>query len=238
MCAALTQPLTQSLEPMAIDIGECQRNSVRALLQLRSAQRKSNSEETRNSFLARASALFGRGNEKESICNLVDRQTSLESLKRTGIIPEDIIQGGGTQMTFKRLTNAYPIQSLVKDFGFQWHHFVQLGFETDDLRNMEIEDFRCIKLTAVELMRDIPLSAVDLVRLKIAPYLLRELGFTFDHFIELHTTRQQLDEIMSKEEMSTYFHPTQNQLSRIAGVPASAARSPRQISIKPGQLTF
>ena len=229
-----------SLASPAIDIGECQRASVRALMQARAEQRRLDPDAARESFLARASTLFGRSN-KESIINIIDRQTSLTSLKRTGLLPEDIVQGGGSQMTFKRLTNAYSIQSLVTEFDFKWHHFVQLGLETDDLRNMTIDDFRCMRVTAEHLMRDVPLTASDLVRLKMPPYLLRELGFMFEHFLNLRMTRQHLDQIMTKEEMVTYFHPSPQQLSRLeGGIAASVAVPQRQPSeeVQLGQLSF
>lgn len=229
-----------SLTSLAIDIGECQQASVRALMQARAEQRRADPEGSRHSFLARASALFGRPG-KETIVNLVDRQTSLTSLKRTGLLPEDIVQGGGTQMTFKRLTNAYPVQSLVREFDFKWHHFVQLGLETDDLRHMTIEDFRCLRVTAEHLMRDIPLTALDLVRLKMPPYLLRELGFTFEHLLNLHVSRQQMEQMMTKDEMTTYFYPSPQQLARMGGtsVPIKMSqRSARHVEVEPGQLTF
>lgn len=232
-----------SLTSLSIDIGECQQASVQALMQARAEQRRADPEGSRNSFLARASALFGRSGN-ESIVSLVDRQTSLTSLKRTGLLPEDIVQGGGTQMTFKRLTNAYSVQSLVRDFNFKWHHFVQLGLETDDLRHMTIEDFRCMRVTAEHLMRDMPLTASDLVRLKMPPYLLRELGFTFEHLLNLRVSRSQIDQIMTKEEMTTYFHPSPQQLTRLGGASTHSThtsvsqRSLRHVDVEPGQLTF
>jgi hypothetical protein len=131
-------------------------------------------------------------------------------------------------MSFKRLRNAYTIPSLVH-YGFTWNHLLQLGFDVDDLHNVTSDEFRLLKVTAQELMRDLPLTAEDLVSMKLQPHVLRELKFNFDHFLTLNLKKEQLcgtGGMMSVDDVHTYFQPTPRQLSSMpsdAGAPTANA---------------
>ena len=200
-------PRTQSL---AIDLGEDQRAAVQALVEARQARRARDPEDT--SFLSRASSLFSSSRQTD-LCAIVDRATNLSKLARSGVLPADLVQTPG--MSYKRLSNAYSIPSLV-GYGFTWPHLLQLGFDVDDLQNVSSDEFRLLRVTAQELLRDLPLTGEDLVSMKLQPHVLRELKFKFDHFLELKLKKEQLcglGGMMSVDDMHTYFQPTQRQLS-------------------------
>lgn len=201
------QPRTQSL---AIDLGEDQRAAVQALMEARQARRARYPDET--SFLSRASSLFS-GARQTDLCAVVDRATNLSKLARSGVLPADIVQTPG--MSYKRLANAYSIPALV-NYGFTWSHLLQLGFDVDDLHSVTSDEFRLLRVTAQELLRDLPLTGEDLVSMKLKPHVLRELKFNFDHFLTLKLKTEQLcgsGGMMSVDDLHTYFQPTQRQLS-------------------------
>lgn len=234
-------------ESLAIDLGEDQRLAVRALMEARLAKRERNPEDT--SFLSRATSLFGASASSSApdLCAVVDRATNLSKLKRLGIVPGDIVQTPG--MSYKRLRNAYSLPSLV-NFGFNWGHLLQLGFDVDDLQSVTSEEYRLLGVTATRLLRDLPLTADDMVNnMKLKPHELRELKFNFNHFLQLNLRKDQLcgaTGMMSVEDMHTYFSPTSVQLSRMrsgAQVHASvlSADTPtltRQPRARNGTLSF
>lgn len=234
-------PRAQSL---AIDLGEDQRVAVQALMEARRARRERSPEDA--SFLSRASSLFSLASRQTDLCALVDRATNLSKLARSGVLPADLVQTPG--MSYKRLRNAYTIPSLV-NYGFAWPHLVQLGFDVDDLHSVTSDEFRLLRVSANELMRDLPLTGQDLVSIKLQPHVLRELKFNFDHFLTLKLKKEQLcgaAGMMSVDDMHTYFQPTQRQLSSMgskatAGGPelaAPSARQPRNLRARDGALSF
>lgn len=198
----------------AIDIGQCALTTAQALVEARLERRKSDSPEAPVSFLARASILFGRGGtDNATLAQLIDRRTNLNSLKKTGIFAEDIVQSG-SDMTYKRLVNAYSIEELVQ-FGFSWRLFRALGLDVDDLKNLSSKDFRLLGVTADDITRDLPLSGADLIQLKMDPHVLRELRFKFQHFIDIGMTQTELEALMSKKDLLMYFAPSQAQLNQL-----------------------
>lgn len=201
------QPRSQNL---AIDLGEDQRAAVQALMEARQARRARYPDDA--SFLSRASSLFSGGRQTD-LCAVVDRATNLSKLARSGVLPADIVQTPG--MSYKRLANAYSIPALV-DYGFTWSHLLQLGIDVDDLHSVTSDEFRLLRVTAQELLRDLPLTGEDLVSMKLKPHVLRELKFNFDHFLALKLKTEQLcgsAGMMSVDDLHTYFQPTQSQLS-------------------------
>ena len=170
----------------------------------------------------------------------MDRATNLSKLARSGVLPADLVQTPG--MSYKRLRNAYTIPSLV-NYGFTWAHLLQLGFDVDDLHNVTSDEFRLLRVTAKELMRDLPLTGQDLVSMKLQPHVLRELKFNFDHFLTLKLKKDQLcgaAGMMSVDDVHTYFQPTKQQLASMgADTNAHAAAPPmRALRTKNGTLSF
>jgi len=199
---------------LSIDLGDNQLKAVVALIEARSAQRKNGYKEEPESLLSRASLLFGKTGKTTSLADIVDRSSSLISLRRTGYSPEDFVQYG-PEMTYKRLSNAYSIKDLVQ-FGFSFNHFRQLGFDSDDLRHFEPNHYRILGLHADVLLKNVPLTGHDLIALKLEPHFLRELRFTFSHFVNnLSMDQSQLTELMSERDLKMYFNPSQSELSAL-----------------------
>lgn len=234
MSSVAFPPRTQSL---AIDLGEDQRVAVQALMEARRARRARNPDDV--SFLSRASSLFGSSRQAD-LCAVVDRATNLSKLARSGVLPADLVQTPG--MSYKRLRNAYTIPSLV-NYGFTWAHLLQLGFDVDDLHNVTSDEFRLLRVTAKELMRDLPLTGQDLVSMKLQPHVLRELKFNFDHFLTLKLKKDQLcgaAGMMSVDDVHTYFQPTKQQLASMGADTNAHATAPpmRALRTKNGTLSF
>ena len=241
MSSVVFPPRAQSL---AIDLGEDQRVAVQALMEARRARRERNPDDA--SFLSRASSLFSSASRQTDLCALVDRNTNLSKLARSGVLPADLVQTPG--MSYKRLRNAYTIPSLV-NYGFTWPHLVQLGFDVDDLHSVTSDEFRLLRVSANELMRDLPLTGQDLVSMKLQPHVLRELKFNFDHFLTLKLKKEQLcgaSGMMSVDDVHTYFQPTKRQLSSMGSdatargpeLAAPSAMQPRNLRARDGALSF
>ena len=232
MSSVAFPPRTQSL---AIDLGEDQRVAVQALMEARRARRARNPDDV--SFLSRASSLFGSSRQAD-LCAVVDRATNLSKLARSGVLPADLVQTPG--MSYKRLRNAYTIPSLV-NYGFTWAHLLQLGFDVDDLHNVTSDEFRLLRVTAKELMRDLPLTGQDLGSMnwphaKRAQVQLRPL-------LDFEVEKDQLcgaAGMMSVDDVHTYFQPTKQQLASMgADTNAHAAAPPmRALRTKNGTLSF
>lgn len=246
--AAITSELQT---PFTIDIGECCRAAAQALVEARRQRRDSDAPEAPASFLARASVLFGRGGQDTgSLAFLIDRSTNLSSLKRTGIFAEDIVQGG-SDMTYKRLTNAYTVQELV-EYGFNWRLFKALGFDVDDLKSFSPAHFRLLKINAENIVSELPLTGSDLIQLKMDPHVLRELRFNFSHFIQIGMTKEEVGALMSEKDMNMYFAPSRAQMAQLrqppqveAGVARAAQKTQlapqsrrQQRVLQPGKLNF
>lgn len=210
-----TNDLSNEFEKgLAIDLGDDQRKAVVALIEARSAMRKEGRQEQSESLLSRASLLFGKTGKPTNLADMVDRSSSLMSLRRTGYTPEDFIQYG-PQMTYKRLSNAYNVKDLVQ-FGFTFEHFCQLGFDSDDLRHFESGHYRLLGLDAAKILTKVPLTALDLISLKLEPHFLRELRFTFSHFVnDLCMTQSQLAELMPPRDLQMYFRPTSADMAKL-----------------------
>lgn len=246
MAAMNSEPQT----PFTIDIGECSRAAAQALVEARLQRRNSDAPETPASFLARASALFGRGGQDSgSLASLIDRSTNLNNLKRTGVFAEDIVQSG-SDMTYKRLTNAYSVEELVQ-YGFNWRLFIALGFDVDDLKSFSPVHFRLLKINAEDIVRDLPLTGADLIQLKMDPHILRELRFNFNHFIQIGMNKEEVGALMSKKDMNMYFAPSPAQMARLRQPPHVQAESAQaaqktfapqtrrqQRVLQPGKLNF
>ena len=235
-------------QSLAIDIGEDQQVAARALMEARLARRQLNPGDS--SFLSRATSLFGSSSSSSApdLCAIVDKSTNLSKLQRSGIVAGDLVQTPG--MSYKRLRNAYTLPSLV-NFGFKWQHLLQLGFDVDDLQSVTSDEFRLLGVTATHLLRDLPLTADDMVNMKLQPHVLRELKFNFDHFLKLDLKKDQLcgtGGMMTVEDMHTYFAPTTAQLSSMRSTPQSAPTSSvsphpsqknsRQTRVREGTLSF
>lgn len=225
----------------SIDLGECHRKSVQALIEARVAQRCAKKDSDSSSLFTRATLLFSTTGKSASIGDIVDRRSSLITLRRTGFTPEDFIQSG-PDMTFKRLLNAYNLTDLVK-FGFTLDHFCQLGFDTDDLRNFSADHYRVLGLTAPIILKRVPLTGEDLVQFGLEPHFLRELRFTFSHFVnDLSMTADQLSQLMSERDLKMYFSPSQSELNAIksASTPVAARDRSRflQTSASTNNLKF
>jgi len=246
MAAMTSEPET----PLAIDVGECCRTAAQALVEARLQRRASDAPELSTSFLQRASALFGRGGEenKGSLASLVDRSTNLNSLKRSGVFAEDIVQ---SSISYKRLINAYGIEELVH-YGFNWRLFQSLGFDVDDLRTLSPAHYRLLNVNAEDIVRDLPILGADLIQLGMDPHVLRELRFTFNHFIQIGMSEEELSALMSEKDMNMYFAPTPAQRARLRQPPQTQTagahagqkkhlapqthRQPR--TLQPGKLNF
>lgn len=199
---------------LAIDLGDDQRKAVIALIEARSALRSEGHKEHSESLLSRASLLFGKTGRQSNLGDIVDRSSSLMSLRRTGYTPEDFIQYG-PEMTYKRLSNAYSVKDLVQ-FGFTFDHFCQLGFDSDDLRQFDNSHYRLLGLYAATLLKKVPLMAQDLIALKLEPHVLRELRFTFSHFVnDLSMDQSQLAELMPARDLQMYFRPTSADMMKL-----------------------
>ena len=208
--------LPQHRRPLAIDLGACQQTALRALVEARRAQRTASPNP--EGFLARASSLFSA--QKLTLAAMIDRKTPLSKLARMGVVPADVVQ---TQsMSFQRLRTAYDLPSLV-DYGFTWQHLLQLGFDVDDLTHVTADELRAMGVTAETLMRDMPLTGQDLVNLKLQPHVMRELKFNFDHFLKLELKQEQLANMMSANDLQTYFAPTKQQLDLMRTTRSSSA---------------
>lgn len=227
--------IASSQTPFTIDIGECCRAAAQALVEARLQRRDSDAPDPPASFLARASVLFGRGGQDTgSLASLIDRSTNLSSLKRTGVFAEDIVQSG-SDMTYKRLTNAYSVQELVH-YGFNWRLFKTLGFDVDDLKTFSPEHFRLLKINAEDIVRDLPLTGADLIQLRMDPHVLRELRFNFNHFIQIGMTREEVGALMSEKDMNMYFRPTRAQMEQLRQPPqvqAEAAQAAQKTRFTP-----
>jgi len=222
-----------------IDLGKCQRKSVEALIKARFAQRNAKTSFDSDSLFTRASLLFSKSGKPVNMGEVVDHSSSLVTLRRTGFIPEDFIQSG-VGMNFKRLINAYDLRQLVQ-FGFTFDHFCQLGFDTDDLRHFAPEHYRFLGLTAPVILERVPLTGEDLIQLRLEPHFLREIRFTFSHFVnELKMTREQLKQLMSERDMKMYFSPSQSELNALNQKSSVAPNQSRflQANAQTTNLTF
>ena len=214
--------LSAAAPALCPDLGDDQTRAYDALCQMRLAQRSVTAAPS--SLLSRASSLFGKSGAA-SLGAWVDRATNLSKFKRYGVVPDDFVQSEG--MHYKRLRNAYGLAELV-DFGFQWHHLLQLGFDVDDLASVTPEEYHALGVTADELARDLPLTAADVCGMKLKAHVLRELKFTFQHFLALGVSETQLGALMTPAELQTYFRPTPEQMSQLTSARAALpARAPR-----------
>ena len=222
-----------------IDLGGCQRKSVQALIEARVVQRSAGVAPKSDSLFTRASLLFSKTGKSANLGDIVDRSSSLVSLRRTGFTPEDFIQSG-PDMTFKRLTNAYDLQNLVK-FGFTLDHFCQLGFDTDDLRRFSPDHYRILGLSAPLILERVPLTGSDLIQLGLEPHFMRELRFTFSHFVrDLKMTSEELKQLMSERDMKMYFSPSQTELDALHKKRSAGSKQSRflQTNVQTNNLTF
>lgn len=202
----------------SIDIGTCARTTAQALVEARLQRRQSDTPEAPISFMARASVLFGRGNsDTATLAQLVDRRTNLNALKKTGVFAEDLVQSG-SDMTYKRLLNAYSMEELVQ-YGFNWRLFKALGLDVDDLKNFAPKHFRLLNVTADDIIRDLPITGADLIQLQMGPHVLRELRFKFSHFVDIGMTKPELDALMSEKDLNMYFAPTRAQINQLRQSP-------------------
>lgn len=217
--------------PLAIDLGESQLAALRATVAQRLARRSADPAAS-NGFLARAASLLGK--QSGALPALVDRRTPLSKLSRMGVLPADFTQT--PEMSYKRLRNAYDLAALV-DFGVGWTHLLQLGFDVDDLQQVTVADFRALKVTADDLVRDLPLTGQDLAALNLQPHVLRELKFNFDHFVQVDMQPAQLARMMTPQDLQTYFAPTAEQRQRLP-VPATSAPEPAARFRSPQGLSF
>ena len=236
--ASKSQPPAEE-NSYAIDLGECQRKSVQALIEARVAQRSGGVARESHSLFTRASLLFSKNGKYDNLCDIVDRSSNLISLRRTGFTPEDFIQSG-PGMTFKRLANAYNLQDLVK-FGFTLDHFCQLGFDTDDLRHFSPDHYRILGLAAPVILNKMPLTGDDLIQFGLDPHFLRELRFTFSHFVhDLKMTSEQLKQLMSERDMKMYFSPSQSELDALHKKSSASSTQSRflQTNVTTNNLTF
>lgn len=236
--ASKSQPPAEG-KSYTIDLGECQRKSVRALIEARVALRTAGVALESDSLFTRASLLFGKTGKSVNLGDIVDRSSSLISLRRTGFTPEDFIQSG-QDMTFKRLTNAYNIEDLVK-FGFTLDHFCQLGFDTDDLRRFSPDHYRILGLSAPLILERVPLTGSDLIQFGLEPHFLRELRFTFSHFAhDMKMTSEELKQLMSERDMKMYFSPSQTELDALHKKSSAGPKQSRflQTNAPTNNLTF
>ena len=210
--------------PLAIDLGESQMAALLATVAQRLARRSANPD-AGNGFLARAASLLGK--QSGTLPALVDRRTPLSKLARMGVLPADFTQS--PELSYKRLRNAYDLSALT-EFGVTWAHVLTLGFDVDDLQQVTVDEFRALKVTADDLVRDLPLTGQDLAALKLQPHVLRELKFNFDHFEQVGMQSAQLSRMMSPQDLQTYFAPSAEQLRRlpVAATPAAAPAAPRR----------
>lgn len=211
--AALASPPSLGA-PLAIDLGENQLTAIKAMVQAR-RQRRSNPKAEEGGFLSRASSLFGKS-ANLSLPYQVDRRVPLSKFARQGVIPADLVQE--PDMSYKRLVNSYSVRDLA-DFGFKWSHLTQLGLDVCDLHSITMSDYHLLEVRADNLCEDLPLTASDLVGLfKGRPHQLRELGFTFQHFLTMGMTHEQLNEMIpNPRDLDTYFAPTSAQRAAMPG---------------------
>ena len=237
---AVAPSLTSNKDSLAIDLGESQIIAIKAMVQARRQRRSNSKVETETGFLSRASSLFGKS--AQTLPQLLDRRTPLSKLARQGVIPADIVQE--PSMNFKRLANSYSVRDMV-DFGMTWAHLKQLGFDVCDLHSMKMDEYHLLGVRADNLCEDLPVSAGDLVTLfQGRPHQLRELGFTFSHFVNLGMTHDQLRVMVpNPRDVDTYFAPTSAQRASMpSGVPGdttarSSTRAARSFRRK-GELAF
>ncbi len=210
--AALSSPPSLGA-PLAIDLGENQLTAIKAMVQAR-RQRRSNPKAEQGGFLSRASSLFGKS--ALSLPQMIDRKVPFSKLARQGVIPADIVQA--PNMNYKRLANSYSVRDLA-EFGFKWSHLTQLGLDVCDLNSITMSDYHLLEVRADNLCEDLPLTAGDLVGLfKGRPHQLRELGFTFQHFLKMGMTHEQLGEMIpNPRDLDTYFAPTSAQRASMPG---------------------
>lgn len=210
--AALSSPPSLGA-PLAIDLGENQLTAIKAMVQAR-RQRRSNPKAEQGGFLSRASSLFGKS--ALSLPQQIDRKVPFSKLARQGVIPADIVQE--PNMNYKRLANSYSVRDLA-EFGFKWSHLTQLGLDVCDLNSITMSDYHLLEVRADNLCEDLPLTAGDLVGLfKGRPHQLRELGFTFQHFLTMGMTHEQLNEMIpNPRDLDTYFAPTSAQRASMPG---------------------
>lgn len=213
MATAEFRNVVPSSATLAIDLGENQLTAIKAMVQAR-RQRRSSAKVDEGGFLSRASSLFGKGTL--TLPQMIDTKVPLSKLARQGVIPADIVQE--PNMTYKRVVNSYSVRDLA-EFGFKWSHFTQLGLDVCDLNSMTMSDYHLVKVRADNLCEDLPLTAGDLVGLfKGRPHQLRELGFTFNHFMRMGMTHEQLDEMIpNPRDVDTYFAPTSAQRASMPG---------------------
>lgn len=211
--AALSSPPSLGA-PLAIDLGENQLTAIKAMVQARRQRRSNPKAEDGGGFLSRASSLFGKS--ALSLPQMIDRKVPFSKLARQGVIPADIVQE--PNMNYKRLVNSYSVRDLA-DFGFKWSHLTQLGMDVCDLNSMTMSDYHQLEVRADNLCEDLPLTAGDLVGLfKGRPHQLRELGFTFQHFLRMGMTHEQLGEMIpNPRDVDTYFTPTSAQRASMPG---------------------
>ena len=223
--ASKSQPPAEE-KSYTIDLGGCQRKSVQALIEARVAQRSAGVAREHASLFTRASLLFSKNGKSANLGDIVDRSSSLISLRRTGFTPEDFIQSG-PDMTFKRLANAYNLEDLVK-FGFTLRHF-------------SAQHYRTLGLAAPLILNKVPLTGDDLIQFGLDPHFLRELRFTFSHFVhDLKMTSEQLKQLMPERDMKMYFSPSQSELDALHKKSSAGSKQSRflQTNVPTNNLTF
>ena len=102
-------------------------------------------------------------NSKSSLLSLVENGISLSQCKLQGYLPEDFIEHS---ITWKKCVKTYTTPALL-EFGFRWHHMIQMGFTPDDFKRFDWE----------ELTNTLNIESKDMMKTSI-----REMGIWLERF--------------------------------------------------------
>ena len=138
-------------------------------------------------------------------------KASLSTLKLQGMLPEDFVE---KQVRWSDV--SYSIDSCIA-FGFTWDHMVAMAIQPADLRAFKWSHYKQLGITSTQML-ETNMDVHDLVRLKLTPPQLRELGWTWAQLQEIGGTPDNLN--MSASDLRTYFRVTRNTASSAVPTPA------------------
>ncbi len=145
-----------------------------------------------------------------SLKSMVGAGASLSSIQLKGYVPEDFIQD---HISWKKLQKTYTFDALM-DFGFRWHHMLVMGFEASDFKMISWNHMQDLDLTASDMLKT-SMNIRDLAALKLEPYQLNELGFTWSDFVSMGGNARNLKLLTDDmEDLKTYFEPDNEQLHK------------------------
>lgn len=144
-------------------------------------------------------------NQKSSLLSLVENGISLSQCKLQGYLPEDFIEHS---ITWKKCVKTYTTPALL-EFGFRWHHMIQMGFTPDDFKRFDWEELtNTLNVESKDMMKT-SITIEQLAELKYPAHYLKQLGFSWKDLVDIGGNAKTMVLITkSLQDLKTYFNPS------------------------------